>query len=178
MFAAFGYCLVGIFHKKRAAICRRLSPLFLTLLAFCFSMTVGVFWEFIEYGGDILMGKDMQKDAILQEFHTIKVENKTDKENTGYVHTFEDIGRMELYDSEGNLMTSVNGYLDIGLTDTMKDMALNCLGAAGFCVLGYWGLRSTKGGRLASFFIPTQQIEDGDTPNKDGEHNAPAPIEQ
>ncbi|MBR6727389.1 MAG: hypothetical protein IKM08_04290 [Clostridia bacterium] len=160
MFAAFGYCLVDIFHKRREVVAR-LSPLFITLLAFCFSMTVGVFWEFIEFGGDTLMGKDMQKDAIVNEFHTILVPNRVQEQDPNqYVHHFTDVQRMELYDSEGNLLAQVDGYLDIGLVDSMKDMILNCIGALAFCVLGYFSIRKGERGRIAGLFIPKQK-EDG-----------------
>lgn len=38
-----------------------LSPAFLPWWAFCFSMTIGVLWEFFEFGMDFFLGTDMQK---------------------------------------------------------------------------------------------------------------------
>lgn len=38
-----------------------LSPVFVVIVAFCFAITVGVFWEFFEYGADRLLGYNMQK---------------------------------------------------------------------------------------------------------------------
>ena len=38
-----------------------LSPIFVVLFAFCFALTMGVFWEFFEYGADRLLGYNMQK---------------------------------------------------------------------------------------------------------------------
>ena len=45
--AAIGFALVDILNRsERFSI--ELSPLFLALVAFCFSMTIGVLWEFFE----------------------------------------------------------------------------------------------------------------------------------
>lgn len=38
-----------------------LSPVFVVIVAFCFAITIGVFWEFFEYGADRLFGYNMQK---------------------------------------------------------------------------------------------------------------------
>ena len=46
------------FHKM-------LTPVFVALVAFCFSMTIGVLWEFIEYGMDKTFNTDMQKDRVI-----------------------------------------------------------------------------------------------------------------
>ena len=37
-----------------------LSPFFMAIVAFCFSMTIGVLWEFVEYGMDLYTASDMQ----------------------------------------------------------------------------------------------------------------------
>ena len=39
----------------------QLSPIFVVLFAFCFALTIGVFWEFFEYGADRLLGYNMQR---------------------------------------------------------------------------------------------------------------------
>lgn len=44
-------------HIKRT----KLSPFFIALFAFCFSITIGVFWEFFEFSVDRLLGFNMQK---------------------------------------------------------------------------------------------------------------------
>ena len=41
-----------------------LSPAFVALLAFCFSMTTGGVWEFFEYGMDTFFHTDMQKGHL------------------------------------------------------------------------------------------------------------------
>ena len=49
--AAVGFCLVDLFDRSER-FSFKLSPLFLAIVAFCFSMTVGVLWEFFEFGAD------------------------------------------------------------------------------------------------------------------------------
>ena len=65
--AAIGFALVDILNRsERFSI--ELSPLFLALVAFCFSMTIGVLWEFFECTMDQFFLLDMQKDTVV---HTI-----------------------------------------------------------------------------------------------------------
>ena len=68
--AAVGLALVDLLdgseHNKF-----NLSPLYMAIVGFCFSMTIGVLWEFFEYGMDILFLTDMQKDTILHTVATV-----------------------------------------------------------------------------------------------------------
>ena len=52
--AAVGFCLVDLFNRSER-FTFKLSPLFLAIVAFCFSMTVGVLWEFFEVTADQVM---------------------------------------------------------------------------------------------------------------------------
>ena len=65
--AAFGFALIDILNRNDK-IKFQLSPIYVALVAFCFSMTIGVLWEFFEFGMDRLFHMDMQKDTIV---HTI-----------------------------------------------------------------------------------------------------------
>ncbi|NCB03463.1 MAG: hypothetical protein EOM67_15120, partial [Spirochaetia bacterium] len=62
--AAIGFSLVDILNQSEK-ITFRLSPLFLAIVAFCFSMTIGVIWEFFEYFMDLVFAMDMQKDTVV-----------------------------------------------------------------------------------------------------------------
>ena len=46
--AAFGFAMVDLLNRNKPQHFK-LSPVFLALVAFCFSMTVGVLWEFFEF---------------------------------------------------------------------------------------------------------------------------------
>lgn len=63
--AATGFALIDILNRN-SRIKFQLSPIYVALAAFCFSMTVGVLWEFFEFGMDRLFHLDMQKDTVVQ----------------------------------------------------------------------------------------------------------------
>ena len=49
----------------------KLSPAFVALVAFCFSMTIGVLWEMFEYSMDTFFLFDMQKDTIINQISSV-----------------------------------------------------------------------------------------------------------
>ena len=64
--AAIGFALIDLFNRSdRFSI--KISPYFVAFFAFCFSMTVGVMWEFFEFSMDWFFGLDMQKDWIVPD---------------------------------------------------------------------------------------------------------------
>lgn len=148
MFAAFGFCLVDIFNKsKRFRFA--LSPIFLAIVAFCFSMTVGVLWEFFEYGADTLLHTDMQKDLVLSGIDTVSLPNELGEKVT---HLY-DIQKSVIYTADGQII-EVAGYLDVGLADTMEDLFVNFIGATIFSVIGYFYVKHRGKGVIAGQFIP------------------------
>ena len=50
--AAIGFSLIYLLNRGSSNV--NLSPFYLTLVAFCFSMTIGVIWEFFEFSMDQL----------------------------------------------------------------------------------------------------------------------------
>lgn len=148
MFAAFGFCLVDIFNKsKRFRF--ELSPFFLALVAFCFSMTIGVLWEFLECSADLLLKTDMQKDTFVTGFGTVSLPNDLGQKVT----QVRDIISTTVETSDGRVIV-MQGYLDIGLLDTVKDLFVNFIGAVVFSVIGYLYVRRRGKGRIAAQFIP------------------------
>ena len=127
MCAAFGFALIDILNRNDK-IKFQLSPIYVALVAFCFSMTIGVLWEFFEFGMDRLFHMDMQKDTIISSITSVAVNGQ-------------DLG--------------FNGYLDIGLYDTMEDLFVNFIGALTFSVFGYFYIKHRGKGRIAKAFIPT-----------------------
>lgn len=147
MFAAFGFCIVALTERARRTS-RSYSPFLVTFLAFCFSMTVGVLWELFEYATDRLLRTDMQKDVFLTSLHTVALP----REPSVRVRHVEDVVRTVIITNSGERI-EFSGYLDVGLTDTMTDLAVNLLGALVFCVIGYLYLRRRRH-RFAEQFIP------------------------
>lgn len=148
--ASFGFSLVYLLNENITQV--KLSPLFVAVVAFCFSMTIGVAWEFFEYGMDTFTGVDMQKDEYVEKINTVTLDPKQDNN----VVKIDDIATTKLYDSNQNELAELNGYLDIGLHDTMKDLIVNFVGALVYSIFGYLYLRNNKKYKLAGKFITTR----------------------
>ena len=145
--AAIGFALVDILNTNPKAKFN-LSPFYLAVVAFCFSMTVGVVWEFFEFGMDCFFHLDMQKDTVLSAISSVKLDPTHG--NTPYRIT--DITSVAVNGRDLGL----GGYLDIGLFDTMKDLLANFVGAAVFSVIGYFYVASRGKNKFASQFIPVR----------------------
>ena len=130
LFAAVGYSAVDLLNRNNKNI--KLSPLYLALVAFCVSMTIGVLWEFFECSMDLFFGKDMQKDFFVTTINSCELD--PDKNQT--LITIKDIVKTEVTTSSGEVFTMNDGYLDIGILDTMKDLFVNFIGAVVFCIFG------------------------------------------
>ncbi len=136
--AALGFSLVYLMNRNSKNI--SLSPFYLTLAAFCFSMTVGVLWEFFEFGADWFLMQDMQKDFLISRFGSVTL----DPAGLGKPVPVRDIVSTVITTASGRVITIEGGYLDIGLLDTMKDLLVNFLGALVFCGIGYAALKSNQ----------------------------------
>lgn len=152
--AAVGLSMV-ILLNDNDKIVFQLSPFFLALLAFCFSMTIGVLWEFFEFFMDAFFGTDMQKDTIIHTIHSVTLD-PTHSNQVVTIHNIQDT-------AVNGSSLGLNGYLDIGIIDTMKDLFVNFLGALVFSVCGYFYARSQgKKKSPALNFVPTRKTPEQD----------------
>ena len=147
--AAIGFSLVDLLNRNER-FSLSLSPAFMSIVAFCFSMTIGVLWEFFECGMDQLMMLDMQKDAVVHEISSVMLDPAG--RNTPTV--IRGITDVIVVANGEEISLGLGGYLDIGLLDTMKDLFVNFIGAAVFSWIGYFYVKSRGQGRFASRFIP------------------------
>jgi len=147
LFAAVGFSTVDLLNRTSKNI--NLSPLYLTMVAFCFSMTIGVLWEFFECGADIFLGQDMQKDFIVDHFQSVKL----DPTNSQQVIRVDDITGTVIQTASGKTFTIDGGYLDIGILDTMKDLLVNFIGAVVFCSFGFAFLKHGEKRKVASHVV-------------------------
>lgn len=163
--AAIGFALVDLLNQNSRHI--NLSPLYLAITAFCFSMSVGVVWEFIEFLGDWFFTVDMQKDTIVSAFNSILI-NPT-KENIPVV--LDNIHKTVIYYGADETFTVENGYLDIGIVDTMKDLMVNFIGAIVFSTFGYSYVknRDVGGENFAEQFIPIIKAKKTDSSARETE---------
>ena len=152
--AAVGFSMVLLLNDDDR-LTFHLSPFFLALMAFCFSMTIGVLWEFFEFGMDWFFHTDMQRDTVVNAIYSASLDptrsNKVVavKGITDVVINGESLG--------------MGGYLDIGIIDTMKDLLVNFVGAVVFSVTGFFYARS-KGRRRtpAQSFVPSKKTAERD----------------
>ena len=152
--AAIGFSIVNILNEDKHTS-MHLSPFYMAVTAFCFSMTIGVLWEFFEFSMDWWFGSDMQKDTVIHALHSVSL----DPTASNKVVTIPDITEVTVNGQDLGL----GGYLDIGLIDTMKDLFVNFIGAVVFSVGGYFYLKS-HGKRQAAIqgFVPDVKAEDAD----------------
>lgn len=168
--AAVGFSMVLLLNDDER-LTFDLSPLFLALVAFCFSMTIGVLWEFYEFGMDYFLGADMQKDTVIHALHTVAL----DTTRTNKVVTIPNIQDVVINGESLGL----GGYLDIGIIDTMKDLFVNFIGAVVFSVTGFFYARSKGEKRTpAQSFVPSKKTEETDYLARAREENQVSPGEE
>lgn len=154
--AAVGFALVDLFNRDER-FTFKLSPLFLAVVAFCFSMTIGVLWEFFEFSADHFFATDMQKDTIVRQINTVEL----DETRTNKVVKIKNIDDVIIVHSDGTEESlGLGGYLDIGIIDTMKDLFVNFIGAVVFSILGFIYVKTRGKGKIASSFIPRVEMND------------------
>ena len=149
--AAIGFSLVDILNRSSSERFN-LSPLYMAIAAFCFSMTVGVLWEFFECTMDQLFFLDMQKDTVVSAIGSIMLDAPGGNHPV-VIHNITDVIIMQADGTQTAL--GLGGYLDIGLLDTMEDLFFNFIGALTFSVFGYFYIKHRGRGRVAKAFIPT-----------------------
>lgn len=153
--AAIGFALVDMLNRNER-FSFELSPVYLAIVAFCFSMTVGVLWEFFEFAADRFIGLDMQKDTVVKAIGSVAL----DPSMSNKVIHIKDISDVIIVHSDGSSQAlGLGGYLDIGLYDTMKDLFVNFIGAVVFSFIGFFYVKQQGKGKLASSFIPKVNME-------------------
>lgn len=146
--AGIGFSLVDLLNQNSKSI--SLSPIYVVIVAFCFSMTIGILWEFYEFTADMVFRTDMQKDRIVQNISSVEL--NLNKENIPV--KVSNIEKTQLYSKDGTITTIENGYLDIGIIDTMKDLFVNFIGAITFSVIGFLYVKNRKKYKFTENFIP------------------------
>ena len=148
--AAIGFALIDIMNRSER-FSLKLSPLYVAVAAFCFSMTIGVLWEFFEFGMDVFFQTDMQKDFVVHRISSVSLD-PTKSNHPVVIDNITDV-------VVNGQSLGLGGYLDIGLIDTMKDLLVNFVGAVVFSIIGFFHVRSRGHGRVASQFIPRVETE-------------------
>lgn len=114
VFAWFGAFLSGLIDRKNTVLTR-------AALALCFSIALSAVWEFAEFGMDCIFGTDAQHDTVVTSIHSYLLGDEKNK-----VSSIDDIRKTVINGTE------IDGYIDIGLYDTMTDMIFETVGALAF----------------------------------------------
>lgn len=156
--AGIGFSLIDILNKKESTYIS-LSPIFVALVAFSFSMTIGVMWEFFEYGVDSVLNKDMQKDKVVTEISTVNLE--PNGRNIPVVINNIERTIIQSRDKNGNIQEYIvdGGFLDIGLHDTMEDLIVNFIGATVFSIFGFLYIENRDKYKFLENFIMKRKRE-------------------
>ena len=120
MFAIVGAYFFELLTKRRDNLWAS------AIFALCFSMAISVLWEFIEFGADRFLGMDTQDDTVITSITSYFL-----GDGLGVAGSIENIQSVVV----NGVTLPVNGYIDIGLTDTMLDMMVESLGALITCLL-------------------------------------------
>lgn len=154
LMAAIGFALIDLLNNS-PKFHITLSPTFVAVVAFCFSMTIGVLWEFFEFSMDMIFHTDMQKDFIVSSIYTVTF----NPDGLNSVYDIPEITETVLL-YNGEEIYRFSGYLDIGIIDTMKDLIVNFVGAVVFSTIGYFYILGRNKGVFASKFIPQYHADE------------------
>ena len=160
--AAIGFAMIDLLNRSEH-VHFDLSPVFVSFVAFCFAMTIGVLWEFFEFTADHVIKTDMQKDTVVTEISSIYF----NPEGRNSAVTISDISQVVItgeIDGEEKDIVVDGGYLELGVNDTVKDMFVNLIGAAFFAVIGYFYVKGR--GKVAGAFIPIVEKDSDDSDNE------------
>ena len=149
--AGIGLSLADLLNKNEK-MKFELSPVFTALVGFCFSMTIGVLWEFFEYFMDMTFNMNMLKDTIITEIHSIPIDQ---------LGNLKSITNIQTTIINGELI-NISGYLDIGLIDTLNDLIVNFIGAITFSVFGYFYTKNHGEDWVAKQFILRRKDKNAD----------------
>ena len=115
-------------------------------------MTIGVLWEFFEYGMDRCLRLDTQKDRIVNVISTVKL----DPNNDNKAVIIDNIKETHIITDDDEIVIE-GEYLDIGINDTMKDLMVNFIGAVCFSTIGYLYIKNRDKYKFATNFIPYKE---------------------
>lgn len=113
------FLFIYIFRLFRGNV----NKIMLIICIFSFAMMIAALWEITEFSIDRLFDTDMQKDTVISEVNSVLLSSD------GKTVVKKRINSMTI----GNY--TIDGYLDIGLYDTVEDMICAVVGSLLFIVI-------------------------------------------
>ncbi len=120
LLGGFLFALVGFEIAQTILEDGKHSLWFSALFGLCFSMAIALAWEFFEYSMDTFFGMDMQNDTVVHSIVSYRLGSEM-----GITGGFPEIHQVLI---DGTPL-GLDGYLDVGLHDTMADSLVETLGA-------------------------------------------------
>ncbi len=149
-----------------AVMCAVVQPKDGKRFAFCVVMgmmaclAVLLLWEMVEYAGTAFLAVDMQEDCLIHDFHSFFLAG-----THSHVVEVDNITKTVIYYGNGQVL-ELDGYLDLGLIDTLNDLLVGVIGAVVFGVSMAFD-RLSKG-RLHRWLLPTFRTSaDAQEPTQD-----------
>ncbi len=142
LFACIGYAICKLLFSKA-----RNDSLFPYLLVgVTVSLSIALLWELFEAGITCILAVDMQEDTLLLSFKSFYLSGTHD-----FVTYISDIKETVIRYGNGETL-HLAGYLDLGLADTLGDMAICLIGNLFFLLL--FPIDRLLGGRLLPHLLP------------------------
>ena len=142
LFACIGYsvCKLMFSNSRGGGIFPYL------LVGVLFSLSIALLWELFEAGATRILAVDMQEDTLLTSIKSFYLSGTHD-----YATQLTDIHETVIRYGNGQTLR-LAGYLDLGLIDTLEDMAICFFGNLSFLLL--FPLDRLLGGRLLPLLLP------------------------
>ncbi len=125
---AFACCGFGLARLFVGNVDNKRSFVGCLLMGLFFSLAIATLWELFEYAGTALLHQDMQEDTIVHGFDSFLLSG-----THHHAMSVSDIVYTVIYRADGSTVT-IDGYLDLGLIDTITDMAVCFLGSIVYAV--------------------------------------------
>lgn len=152
LMSAIGFTMIDVLNNH-PRVHMNMSPFFVAFVSFCFSMTIGVVWEFFEFSMDYFFLTDMQKDAFVNTISSVAI-NPSGLNDPVIIRDISSVVINGVKDGVPGAYEYTAGYLDIGIIDTMKDLVVNCVGAVIFSAIGFFYIKNRGKSKFAGNFIP------------------------
>lgn len=126
VFACIGFGICEMFFGKINNVKQFVGYL---IIGFVFSLAIGLIWEMFEFAGTMIFNIDMQEDTIINNIYSFLLSG-----NHYEMIKINDITKTIIYYQNGQIF-EINGYLDIGLYDTLTDMLVCLIGSVIYLVV-------------------------------------------
>lgn len=145
--SGFLFACIGFAVSERVIKSTNTNSFYIYLIAgFLISISIAALWELFEYGGTHFLGLDMQEDQVIDGFNSYYFSGS----HNGVFRVDNITQTIIKYGNNEQLI--IDGYLDIGLYDTLNDILICFIGTLVY--LATLLVDHSHKGKLKNIFIP------------------------